>query len=137
MWALKTDGSLTLEKIGIVTPHRSQACAICAYLHEKIGLSDMQKVLVDTVERFQGQEREAMIISRGVEKDNSRKGDRGFLGDRRRLNVVVTRARSRFYCITPEKLVENTKKQKNAVHLNSFFDWCSSKNDFKDNEEIA
>jgi hypothetical protein len=61
----------------------------------------------------------------GVERDHTRKGDRGFLGDERRLNVAVTRTRSRFYCFAPEKLVQTTKKQKNAGHLNSFFGWCS------------
>jgi len=128
VWALKTEGSLPLEEIGIVTPHRAQAGAICAALQEKIGLLDTQRVLVDTVERFQGQEREAMILSLSVERDVSLKGDRGFLGDGRRLNVAVTRAKSRFYCLAPKKLIENTKRQKNAEHLRSFLSWCGAGN---------
>ena len=137
VWALKTERSLPLEAIGIVTPHRAQAGAICAQLQAKLGLAEMQKVLVDTVERFQGQEREAMILSMGAEKDNSLKGDKGFLGDGRRLNVAVTRARSRFYCFASEKLIENTKRQKNSEHLNSFFEWCSKSDQRKRKENAS
>ena len=128
---------MPLEEIGVVTPHRAQAGAICARLQEKVGLAEMRKVLVDTVERFQGQEKEAMIFSIGVEKDNSLQGDRGFLGDGRRLNVAVTRAKSRFYCLAPDKLIENTKKQKNARHLNSFLEWCAANDGDEGKVDIA
>ena len=137
IWALRTIGSVPLEEIGVVTPHRAQAGAICARLQEKLGLAEMRKVLVDTVERFQGQEKEAMIFSMGVEKDNSLQGDRGFLGDGRRLNVAVTRAKSRFYCLAPDKLIESTKKQKNARHLNSFLEWCAADDGDEGKEDIA
>ncbi len=137
IWALKTFGNLPLKEIGVVTPHRAQAGAICSRLQEKLGLSDMQNVLVDTVERFQGQEKEAMIFSMGVERDNSLQGDRGFLGDGRRLNVAVTRAKSRFYCFAPSKLIENTKKQRNAEHLNSFLEWCAATDGKESKKEIA
>jgi DNA replication ATP-dependent helicase Dna2 len=137
VWDLKHKGKLPFEEIGIVTPHRAQAGAICAHLQEKIGLLEAQKILVDTVERFQGQEKEAMIFSMGVEIDSSRKGDRGFLGDGRRLNVAVTRSKSRFYCIAPEKLIENTKRQRNADHLNSFLDWCAENNSHRIKKETG
>jgi DNA replication ATP-dependent helicase Dna2 len=137
IWALKTLGGVPLEEIGVVTPHRAQAGAICARLQEKVGLSQMRKVLVDTVERFQGQAKEAMIFSMGVERDHSLQGDRGFLGDGRRLNVAVTRAKSRFYCLAPEKLIENTKKQRNALHLNSFLEWCAADDGDEGREDIA
>ena len=120
-----------------MSPHRAQAGAICAHLQDKFGVDEMQKILVDTVERFQGQEREAMILSMAVEKDISRKGDKGFLGDGRRLNVAVTRAKSRFYCLAPDRLIENTKLQKNAGHLNSFFNWCLGEDSKKDDKETA
>lgn len=137
VWAFKNSGDLSLKDVGIVTPHRTQAGAISASLQEKLGLAESQNVLIDTVERFQGQEKEAMILSMGVEQDCSRKGDKGFLGDGRRLNVAVTRAKSRFYCLAPDKLLENTKKQKNAGHLNSFFKWCSYDNKSNENKDIA
>lgn len=56
----------------------------------------------------------------------SLKGDKGFIGDGRRLNVSVTRAKSRFYCLASNALVSETKRQKNAGHLKSFFEWWNS-----------
>lgn len=137
VWELQSRGGLRLEDIGIVTPHRAQAGAICANLQGKFGVRDAQNILVDTVERFQGQEKEAMIFSMGVEKDYSRKGDAGFLGDGRRLNVAVTRAKSRFFCVAPERLVENTKRQQNAEHLNSFLGWCSKLQVYRKRGDVA
>ncbi len=124
VWAIKTEGKIPFGEVGIVTPHRAQAGAICAALQEKIGLSEMTKLLVDTVERFQGQEREAMILSMGAEKDEARPGSRTFLSDGRRLNVAVTRAKSRFYCLASQKLIENTAEASEDNHLKSFFEWC-------------
>lgn len=137
VYDLINKGDIALDEIGIVTPHRTQAGAVAASLQEKLGLADMQNVLVDTVERFQGQEKETMIFSMGVEKDNSRKGDKGFLGDGRRLNVAVTRAKSRFYCVAPEKLVEFTNKQRNAENLKSFLNWCADPNTDLNKKETA
>lgn len=117
-------GGVPLDEIGIVTPHRVQAGCINASLQDKFGLEDSLNILVDTVERFQGQEKEAMVFSMGVDQDSSKKGDRGFLGDGRRLNVAVTRAKSRFYCMASTKLIETTQKQANAENLKSFFEWC-------------
>ena len=110
-----------------VNLYRAQAGAIGAALQEKLGLQNAQDLLVDTVERFQGQEREAMILSMSAEKDNARRGDRAFLGDGRRLNVAITRARSRFYCLAPHKLIEHAFKQAGGGHLKSFFEWCGDK----------
>lgn len=124
VYAIKSEGKIPFKEIGIVTPHRAQAGAICAALQDKLGLQDSQSLLVDTVERFQGQEREAMILSMGAEKDEARRGDRAFLGDGRRLNVAVTRAKSRFYCLAPQKLIKSTASASETSHLRSFFKWC-------------
>lgn len=123
--ALKAEGRIPLHEIGIVTPHRAQAGAICAQLQEKIGLIEMQNILVDTVERFQGQEREAMIFSMGAEKEEAKRGDRAFLGDGRRLNVAVTRAKSRFYCLAPQKLIATSLGSSDESQLSSFLKWCN------------
>jgi superfamily I DNA and/or RNA helicase len=49
-----------------------------------------QGIEVDTVEGFQGREKEAILISM-VRSNNS--GEIGFLSDTRRMNVAITRAR--------------------------------------------
>ena len=54
------------------------------------------QVSVNTVDGFQGQERDVIIIS--MVRDND-KGDIGFLGDLRRMNVAITRARMKLIII--------------------------------------
>jgi superfamily I DNA and/or RNA helicase len=50
----------------------------------------MPQVEVDSVDGFQGREKEAVIIS--LVRSNQQ-GEIGFLGDVRRMNVAITRAR--------------------------------------------
>ncbi|KAG2687031.1 hypothetical protein I3760_09G034700 [Carya illinoinensis] len=73
--------------IGIITPYAAQVVLL------KILKSNEEKlkhVEISTVDGFQGREKEAIIIS--MVRSNSKK-EVGFLSDRRRMNVAVTRAR--------------------------------------------
>ena len=79
----------TGEKLGIVTPYRSQADAIRQRFDEK-----NDNIKSDTVDKFQGQERTAMIFST---VDNEI-GD--FVSDPNRLNVAVSRAIREFIVVT-------------------------------------
>ncbi|XP_027350384.1 DNA-binding protein SMUBP-2 isoform X2 [Abrus precatorius] len=63
--------------IGIITPYAAQE-------------DRLKDVEISTVDGFQGREKEAIIIS--MVRSNS-KNEVGFLSDRRRMNVAVTRAR--------------------------------------------
>jgi DNA replication ATP-dependent helicase Dna2 len=121
---LRRQGGLESGEIGVVSPHRAHAGAICAKLQEKLGLEDARKITVDTVERFQGQEREAMVFSFGVERNSAKTGAKEFLGDGRRLNVAVTRARSRFYCLAPRTLINEVGALGSDNDLADFLKWC-------------
>lgn len=111
-----------LRQVGVICPYRAQAGVVNAALQNRLGVEEASKVLVDTVERFQGQEREAIFLSfgsSGVDKDELR-----FLSDAKRLNVSITRARSRFYCLFSTNLLE----QSGSVHskdLNEFLRWMT------------
>jgi DNA replication ATP-dependent helicase Dna2 len=124
---LRGQGGLESREIGVVSPHRAHAGAICAKLQEKLGLEDAQKITVDTVERFQGQEREAMVFSFGVERNTAKPGAKEFLGDGRRLNVAVTRARSRFYCLAPTTLINDMGALGAENDLADFLKWCGGR----------
>lgn len=78
--------ALTTERVGIITPFRAQARAIRAQLQRLLG-AQAKWVHVDTVERFQGRERDVVLISLATARWSS------FVFDPRRLNVAFTRAR--------------------------------------------
>jgi superfamily I DNA and/or RNA helicase len=71
--------------IGVITPYSAQV----RRLRERLGGAggDLE---IDTVDGFQGREKEAIVLS--LVRSN-RRGEVGFLSDVRRLNVACTRAR--------------------------------------------
>lgn len=73
--------------IGIITPYNAQVVLLKMMKSNEDKLKDME---ISTVDGFQGREKEAIIIS--MVRSNSKK-EVGFLSDRRRMNVAVTRAR--------------------------------------------
>ena len=78
-------GSLLISDIGIVTPYAGQVRAI-----RDIVPDSMQSVEVRTVDGYQGREKDLIIFS--CVRSN-KDGNVGFLSDRRRLNVALTRAK--------------------------------------------
>ena len=77
--------------VGVISPYRAQV----QYLRQLISKRDFFKpfrklISVNTVDGFQGQERDIIIIS--MVRDNEM-GQIGFLRDLRRMNVAITRAR--------------------------------------------
>lgn len=77
--------------VGIISPYRAQV----QYLRNLVRHSADLKLLsgnisVNTVDGFQGQERDVVVISLVRAND---KGQIGFLRDLRRMNVAITRAR--------------------------------------------
>ncbi|MBD3637905.1 MAG: Flp pilus assembly complex ATPase component TadA [Crocinitomicaceae bacterium] len=75
--------------IGVITPYRAQLIAIEDALHTFNGYAN-------TVDSFQGQEREVILISL-VRSNES--GEIGFLKDYRRMNVAMTRAQKKLVII--------------------------------------
>lgn len=73
--------------IGIITPYAAQVVLLKMLRGNENKLKDME---ISTVDGFQGREKEAIVIS--MVRSNSKK-EVGFLSDRRRMNVAVTRAR--------------------------------------------
>lgn len=79
--------------IGLITPYSAQVCALRDALRE--GDEDDDELEIDSVDGFQGREKEVIVIS--LVRSNER-GEIGFLGDTRRMNVALTRAR-RHCCV--------------------------------------
>lgn len=74
---------------GIISPYREQTLFIRKMLMEDERLQNLN-IVTDTIDGFQGQEREIIYIS--LVRSNSN-GAIGFLKDYRRMNVALTRAR--------------------------------------------
>lgn len=82
---------ITQENIGVITPYRGQIHKITQKLIE----NNWSKIVVGTVEQFQGMEKLVVIISTVRSKRaNAQKTSLGFLKDPKRFNVMLTRARA-------------------------------------------
>jgi DNA replication ATP-dependent helicase Dna2 len=123
--AVHKDTGLGLENFAVVTPHRTQAGLVNSQLFAKFGIASGATVLVDTVERLQGQEREVVFLSIGADKLN--KSSEDFLGDPRRLNVAATRARSRFFVMCSGELKKSESKSNGAMVLKDLIGWAGEK----------
>jgi len=91
--ALPVDQPLT---IGVVSPFRAQVALL---RHLLTGLD----VTVDTVERFQGGERDIMILSLVRAKSSE------FVFDERRFNVAITRARRKLVLVAHPELFRDSR----------------------------
>jgi len=120
------------ELVGVVTPHRAQRAAIVSLLQTSVGLSVPAEFIddaVDTVERFQGGERELIFISFGLGDPDLIHREEEFLFQKERINVAITRAKSKVvlfvtrdlgYHIPDDPLVvESSKAIKNFVYQHS------------------
>lgn len=83
--------------LGIITPYSAQVEVIARLAEASEEISSLsQLVSINTVDAFQGQERDVIAISLVRSND---KGEVGFLGDIRRTNVALTRARKKLIVV--------------------------------------
>ena len=82
---------------GVITPYRGQARLIRRLLKMQHYFRKLKRhITVGTVDGFQGQERDVIVIS--LVRDNA-EGNIGFLRDLRRMNVAITRARMKLIIV--------------------------------------
>jgi DNA replication ATP-dependent helicase Dna2 len=106
---------LPANNLGIVTFYRSQLSLL------RQTLRSHPSVELHTADKFQGRDKEAIIVSFVRNNDTGSVGD--LLRDWRRINVAVTRARSKLVLIGSEK----TLSQGGDV-LKGLVEMCRSKN---------
>ncbi|KAF4676766.1 hypothetical protein FOL47_005187 [Perkinsus chesapeaki] len=80
------------KDIGVIVPYSGQKSQIEKMLESEYRLSreQVRSVSVNTVDAFQGSEKELVLFSA---VRSNREGDIGFTGDPRRMNVMLTRAK--------------------------------------------
>jgi DNA polymerase III delta prime subunit len=77
--------------VGIISPYRAQVQYLRRLLMKREFFKPFRRMIsINTVDGFQGQERDVIVISMVRSNDE---GQIGFLRDLRRMNVAITRAR--------------------------------------------
>lgn len=101
-----TDDDFFTFGLGVVTPHKAQKAMVVKELRELFPHADQKKIFeaVDTVERFQGGERQTVIVSFGVGDLDIIAGEEAFLLQLERTNVAVSRAIAKCIILMPKSL---------------------------------
>lgn len=101
------------EEVGIITPYRSQIALIRKALKNN-GFTGVEELMIDTVERFQGSQRNVIIYSFCINRFYQFSflcntiEENGFLIDRK-LNVAMTRARKQLFLVGNRELIVRNK----------------------------
>lgn len=83
--------------VGVISPYRAQVQLLRRMVRKDEFFKPYRKcVTVNTVDGFQGQERDIIVISLVRSNDD---GQIGFLSDLRRMNVAITRARMKLIIV--------------------------------------
>jgi Superfamily I DNA and RNA helicases and helicase subunits len=120
---------LSDETIGVITPYRSQIALIKREIH-KLNIPELDKITIDTVERFQGSQRDIILYSFSVNDFHQLKflssnsiEEGGVIIDRK-LNVAITRAKKQFFVTGNPTILWNN------LLYNDFIEFIRSKSGY-------
>ncbi len=107
-------------KIGIISPYKSQVHTLKDHIYPKLRSLKLpiDAVEINTVDAYQGREKDIIIIScvRG-----SLERTLGFLNDYRRMNVAITRAKHFLWVVGNSRTLNRNK------NWDAFIKFCRSK----------
>jgi len=100
------------KTVGVITPFRAQIANIRRCLSGKC-----RDVTIDTVERFQGSERDHIIISLAIKDYHQLKSIQSIndKGVDRKLNVAITRAKDQLIVLGTEEILSKNKTFKSLI----------------------
>ncbi|HYF64170.1 MAG TPA: C-terminal helicase domain-containing protein, partial [Herpetosiphonaceae bacterium] len=95
--------------IGIVTPHRAQQALIISQLQHIFPDDPVQRIrgAVDTVERFQGQQRDTILATFALGDRDAIRDEDAFLLSLNRFNVMASRARAKLIVFVSQEVVDH------------------------------
>jgi ATP-dependent RNA/DNA helicase IGHMBP2 len=118
-----------VQNIGIISPYKAQTILLAETIEiNKPFKTEIDAIIaVNTVDSFQGQERDIIYIS--LVRSNER-GEIGFLSDIRRMNVAMTRARKKLVIVGDSSTI--------AKHpfYNQLLDYVNETNSYRSAYEL-
>lgn len=116
------------KAVGVVTPHRAQRALIVTRLQEIFARTGASKSLirdaVDTVERFQGQQRDIIISSFALGDPDAIREEDEFLMSLNRFNVMSSRPRTKLVVLASQEVVDHISSDvdvvRNSMMLKSY-----------------
>jgi superfamily I DNA and/or RNA helicase len=127
------------QAVGVVTPHRAQQALIVNRLQQIFGEGNPEAMAairdaVDTVERFQGQQRDVMIASFALGDPDAIRDEDEFLLSLNRFNVMASRARAKLIVLVSQQVVDHLSSDLETLHgsalLKSYVDtFCNQAQD--------
>lgn len=102
-------GEFWKKAVGVVTPHRAQQGLIVSRLQRIFPDEDpgLIRDAVDTVERFQGQERDVIIASYALGDPDAIADEDEFLMSLNRFNVMASRPRAKLIVLVSREVVDH------------------------------
>ena len=124
----KSYSSENFPKIGVISPYRGQATFLKELiLQDEVFEPFSADIQVQTIDSFQGQEKDIIYIS--LTRSNQEQ-QIGFLADVRRMNVAMTRAKKKLVIIGDSSTVGQNKFYKELIdyliqinHYHSAWEW--------------
>jgi hypothetical protein len=117
-------GDITAQDIGVISPYNGQVRLLTDLFYQAGGFEDGEPyhgLEIKSVDGYQGREKEIIIFS--AVRANER-GEIGFLSDKRRLNVAITRARRGLI------VLGNPTTLRHDGTWRSYLDWAEEHNLF-------
>ncbi len=118
-----------VESIGIISPYKAQIEVLNNLLIDSDLPEELKNIIsINTVDSFQGQERDIIYIS--LVRSNET-GQIGFLSDERRMNVAMTRAKMKLVVVGDSATIASKNK-----FYNEFIDYVNSIDAYKSAFEL-
>lgn len=95
--------------IGVITPYRRQV--------DKVADALLNAIEADTVHKFQGREKEIVIMSTVLDETRTGNSGIGFVDNPQLVNVAVSRAVRRFILVTNHDMLPASRHIRDLVHF--------------------
>ena len=109
--------AMTLDDVLVVAPYNMQVNLLRSYLPDG--------ARVGTVDKFQGQEAEAVIVSMTTSGADDMPRDASFLLSRNRFNVAITRARCLAVIVASPGLLDLVASNIDEMRLANLLCWAA------------